>query len=373
MSVDWVAKKLINVCTLQRGFDLPKRLRIVGDTPLVSSSGIIDSHNEWKVQGPGVVTGRSGSIGNVFFVEDDFWPLNTVLYIKNFHGNDPRFIYYLLTNFGLERFSSGAGVPTLNRNHVHDEIVSIPECIEEQRRITAVLDEALGALSTAVDNTARNLQNAQDLFDAYLQATFAKTAETCEEITLDEACIVERGSSPRPIKKYLTDRSDGVNWIKIGDAKNVTRYIAETKQKITPEGAEKSRFVDVGDFILSNSMSYGKPYIMKTQGYIHDGWFVLRLPKSIDTEYFWYLLSSPYVTNQFEYLASGAIVKNISSDLVKRVVLPIPSIEKQREIADILDAFANETQRLETIYQQKLAALNELKQALLHQAFSGNL
>ncbi len=154
---------------------------------------------------------------------------------------------------------------------------------------------------------------------------------------LADVCIVERGSSPRPIETYLTDKPNGVNWIKIGDTKNVEKYIHTTQQKITPEGAQKSRFVDVGDLILSNSMSYGKPYIMKTQGYIHDGWFVLRLPNYLDTEYFWYLLSSPYVVNQFERLASGAIVKNISSDLVKRVDLPIPPIEEQRRITAVLD------------------------------------
>ncbi len=92
----WDEKRFIDVCTLQRGFDLPKRLRKSGEFPLASSSGIIDSHCEYKVKGPGVVTGRSGSIGNVFHISEDYWPLNTVLYVKDFHGNNTKFIYHFL-------------------------------------------------------------------------------------------------------------------------------------------------------------------------------------------------------------------------------------------------------------------------------------
>ena len=154
---------------------------------------------------------------------------------------------------------------------------------------------------------------------------------------LGDACIVERGSSPRPIRDYITDSEDGVNWIKIGDTNKNEKYVTSTKQKITKKGAEKSRFVEVGDFILSNSMSFGRPYIMKVSGYIHDGWFVLRLPKDINSDYFWYLLSSPLLIEQFNLLAAGAIVKNISGDLVKKAELPIPPLPEQKQIVAILD------------------------------------
>ena len=119
------------------------------------------------------------------------------------------------------------------------------------------------------------------------------------EKPLGQLVIVERGSSPRPIKSFITDDEDGVNWIKIGDATKGQMYIDSTKQKITQEGAKKSRYVGIGDFILSNSMSFGLPYIMAIPGYIHDGWFVIRLPKEINSNYFYYLLSSSYLKNQF--------------------------------------------------------------------------
>jgi type I restriction enzyme S subunit len=185
--------------------------------------------------------------------------------------------------------------------------------------------------------------------------------------------MVERGSSPRPIKDYFTTEPDGVNWIKIGDTQEGGKYVYSTAQKITPKGAKQSRFVEEGDFILTNSMSFGRPYIMKTRGYIHDGWFVLRLNNSIDTDYFYYLLSSGFVQLQFARLAQGAIVKNISGDLVKKAVLPIPPLTQQHDIVTKLLELSAETQRLESIYRQKLVALDELKKSILHQAFIGEL
>ena len=163
-----------------------------------------------------------------------------------------------------------------------------------------------------------------------------------EKKKLGEVCVVERGSSPRPIQKYQTDSPDGVNWIKIGDTKGVEKYIFSTREKITKEGAEKSRYVKEGDFILSNSMSFGKPYIMKTDGYIHDGWFVFRLPDYLDKDYFYHLLTSPNVQEQIQSLGAGAIVKNISGDLVKKVDITFPkSLQEQQRIVAILDeAFA---------------------------------
>jgi type I restriction enzyme S subunit len=187
---------------------------------------------------------------------------------------------------------------------------------------------------------------------------------------LGEVCLVERGSSPRPIESYLTDSPDGVNWVKIGDTKNVDKYIRSTKQKITKEGAEKSRRVDVGDFILSNSMSYGKPYVMATSGYVHDGWFILRLLESIDIDFFHYLLASDFVQAQFIFLAAGSVVKNISKDLVKRAVLPIPPLSEQKRIVAILDEAFEGCDRAIRNTEQNLANSRELFESYLNAIFT---
>jgi type I restriction enzyme S subunit len=185
---------------------------------------------------------------------------------------------------------------------------------------------------------------------------------------LGEVCIVERGSSPRPIDKYITASDDGVNWIKIGDTKGVTKYIHTTKEKITQQGALHSRYVKTGDFILTNSMSFGKPFIMKTDGYIHDGWFVIRLSESIDTDFFYYLLSSRNIQEQIKLLSTGAIVKNISGDLIKQVELTFPSdVPEQKRIVEILDKAFAAIDKAKANAEQNLKNAKELFDALIEQ------
>jgi type I restriction enzyme S subunit len=169
----WEEKKFKEVCVLQRGFDLPKRLRNKGEFSLVTSSGITDTHNEFKVKAPGVVTGRSGSIGKVFFVEDNFWPLNTSLYIKEFHSNLERYVYYFLKAFDLSRYSSGAGVPTLNRNLVHDEIILSTSNKEEQHEIVEKLDKLALQTDNATESYTSKLILLDELKKSLLQKAFS--------------------------------------------------------------------------------------------------------------------------------------------------------------------------------------------------------
>lgn len=155
---------------------------------------------------------------------------------------------------------------------------------------------------------------------------------------LEDVCDIERGGSPRPIDKFLTESPDGINWIKIGDTKNITKYICKTEQKIKPEGAKRSRMVFDGDFILSNSMSFGRPYIMKTTGCIHDGWLVLREKEpKINQDYLYHVLGSDLVFSQFDRLAAGSTVRNLNIGLVKGVEIPVPALPEQQRIVDVLD------------------------------------
>ncbi len=168
----WGEKQFDEVCVLQRGFDLPTRLRNEGSFPLVSSNGITDRIDICKVKSPGVVTGRSGTIGNVHFIEEDFFPLNTALYIKEFHGNFERFIYYFLKQFDLSKYSSGAGVPTLNRNNVHCEKVWFPKSTSIQQTIVKKLD-ALSEQTKKLESIyEQKLQDLDELKKSILQKAF---------------------------------------------------------------------------------------------------------------------------------------------------------------------------------------------------------
>lgn len=133
--LSWEQRKLGEVAPLQRGFDLPVNQMTPGPYPVVMSNGIGGWHSKYMVKGPGVVTGRSGTIGSLHYIEQNFWPHNTSLWVTSFNGNEPRFIYWLYASLDLERFGSGSGVPTLNRNDVHDLRVRFPCDVVEQRRI----------------------------------------------------------------------------------------------------------------------------------------------------------------------------------------------------------------------------------------------
>src|SRR5690554_5489552 len=167
MSCEWVNIRLGDFIELKRGYDLPKKSRSAGPIPLISSAGVSDQHSEAKVRGPGVVTGRYGTIGDVFYIEEDFWPLKTTLYVRDFKGNDPRFTYYFLKTIDYLQYSDKAAVPGVNRNHLHMAEISVPKSAEEQRRIASVLaclDDKIEANDT-INQTLE--QMAQAIFKSW--------------------------------------------------------------------------------------------------------------------------------------------------------------------------------------------------------------
>lgn len=184
-------------------------------------------------------------------------------------------------------------------------------------------------------------------------------------VALGDICTVERGGSPRPIDDFITTESDGINWIKIGDT-DESMYITKTAQKIKPEGMKKSRYVKPGDFLLSNSMSFGRPYILKIDGCIHDGWLVLRDENNVfDKKFLYYYLSAPITYEKFKSMAVGGVVNNLNSDMVRKIRVPLPSKQEQRDIADSLDKITN----LHFLRKQQLVKLDELVKARFVEMF----
>ena len=179
-------------------------------------------------------------------------------------------------------------------------------------------------------------------------------------VSLGEVFDIARGGSPRPIQKFLTQDPNGINWVMIGDALENSKYISSTKNRIIEEGVKKSRMVQPGDFLLTNSMSFGKPYIMNTSGCIHDGWLVLS-PSGydVDPDFFYYLLGSDFMYTEFTRRAAGATVKNLNINLVKGVTVTLPPLEEQKRIAGILDA----ADILRAKRREALARLDDLLQS----------
>ena len=247
------------------------------------------------------------------------------------------YLYYFLISSKqlLNDLGTGTTFKEISAKTLHQVDVPLPP-LAEQQRIVAKLDAAFAEIDEAINKAEAKETEVQKLKASLLSKVIDD--QSLNLTPLGEAIQIARGGSPRPIKSFITNDDNGVNWIKIGDTEQGDRYIYSTKEKIKPSGVSRSRFVKDGDFLLSNSMSFGRPYILKTSGCIHDGWLVLsEYQKLFSSDYLYYLLSSSYVQNQFEILARGSTVRNLNIDLVSKVLVPIPSLINQKKITEKLD------------------------------------
>lgn len=379
MTPTWHTKRLGEVATLQRGFDLPTRDRVPGAFPLVSSSGISDSHFKCAVKGPGVVTGRSGSIGNVFFVDEDFWPLNTVLYVKDFHGNDPRFVFYLLTGFDLNRFASGAGVPTLNRNFVHDELVNVP-ALTEQHRIVGILDKAYAAIDAAKANTEKNLRNARAVFERRLDAIFSEGGRGWSAVKFGD--IVE--STLIGLTRSIREQGDNrpYKYVKMNNITSDNRFDFSEFVTVDASEEEAHRFALLpGDFLFNTRNSVelvGKSCIYAGNPnevvLFNNNIMRVRFKKCVEPSFVLLAFSSSGVAQELNALKSGTTnVAAVYYGRLKSLALRLPPHNEQKRITHDLERFREEGRRLEAVYARKLALLDALKKSALREAFAGAL
>ena len=202
--------------------------------------------------------------------------------------------------------------------------------------------------------------------EGYKKTKVGIVPEEWETKQMKRICEINRGGSPRPIEDFLTDGKSGINWITIGDVSADSKYITHTKERIKLEGVKKSRQVFEGDFLLSNSMSYGRPYILKTAGCIHDGWLVINnYSKFFELDFFYYLLCSESIQRQYDVLSAGSGVQNLNKDLVSEVNVILPPLPEQQKIAEILST----QDKLIELQEKKIEQLKELKKAYLQKMF----
>ena len=190
-----------------------------------------------------------------------------------------------------------------------------------------------------------------------------------EQRTLGELVTIERGGSPRPIDKFITKDENGLNWIKIGDAPEQGNYITQTAEKIKPEGISKTREVQPGDLILSNSMSFGRPYIMAINGCIHDGWLAIRdTEKRFELKFLCILLGTDAMLNQYKAMAAGSTVNNLNKELVGGTTILYPNIYEQEKIGQYFSTLDH----LITLHQRKCDETKKLKKFMLQKMFPKN-
>ena len=311
------------------------------------------------------------TIGKMAFAGDDLFTNEAIIAIPQNEDYDLHFLYYYLLQYDWRTLTEGnekVKGATLNKQSIGKIILPIIP-IDEQHLIVSYLDSSFKLIDEIKNKALKSLTEAKALFQSAL-AEAMEPKEGWEEKTLGEICFIARGGSPRPIKNFLTEDESGIPWIKIGDTEIGGKFINCTKEKIKKEGIKSSRFVRKGDFLLSNSMSFGRPYILKTDGCIHDGWLVLQNFKDtfID-DFLYYLLSCNYVQKQFDEYAYGSTVRNLKTDSVSRVSVNYPPLSTQKQIVSNLDSLSSKVRAIEEKYQKMVEECDALKQAMLRDVF----
>ena len=308
-----------------------------------------------QIHNGSILITKDGTLGKVAYVQGLSLPatLNAGVFnvqIKDANSVDEKYLFqYLKAPFLMDyvdKKATGGTIKHLNQNILVDFPVILPQRSEQ------IL---IGAFFQQLDNLITLHQRECISFTGravrLIQAINKKQiTSSWEQRKFSELVQIERGGSPRPIDDFITDAPNGLNWVKIGDAPTQGNYITKTAEKIRPEGLSKTREVHPGDLILSNSMSFGKPYIMGIDGCIHDGWLLIRNTYGVfDLTFLCHLLGTPQMLGQYRSLAAGSTVNNLNKELVGNTVVTIPSITEQRVLGDYLE----QLDHLITLHQRK--------------------
>lgn len=301
---------------------------------------------------------KDGTIGKTAVVIDcpEKATLNSgVFVVRAINGEVmPEFLHYVLHSHWFDLFVrnvlTGSTIKHLNQEKFYKFSFEAPD-VPAQKKIVEVLE----SIDTVIDKTREFIKKYTNIKAGMLHDLFETHVEGYKTRPLGEISNIQRGGSPRPIQDFITDSEDGINWIKIGDTSLTSKYIVSAKEKIIPSGVRHSRKVKPGDFVLSNSMSFGRPYIVAIDGCVHDGWLVISdYEDSLDVNYLYYILCSYRVQKQLEALAAGSTVQNLKSDTVKKVKIPVPEdINEQKRIAEMM-SFVDDKLENERTYLIKL-------------------
>ena len=410
-TIKWRRVTLGEVIELKRGYDLPRRERVSGSIPLVSSSGITDYHIEAKVRGPGVVTGRYGTLGKVFFVPEDFWPLNTTLYVRDFKGNDPRFISYFLGRLDFSAYSDKAAVPGLNRNHLHQALVHVPplpeqraiahilgtldDKIELNRRMNETLEEMARALfkSWFVDfdpvrakmdgrwSRGQSLPgmpaDLYDLFpDGMVDSELGESPEGWEVHSLSECINVARGLS----YKGSGLSSDGVPMHNLNSIFEGGGY-KDGGIKYYDSTYKPRHVIQAGDVIVANTeqghlrLLIGFAAIVP-QRFGNSGLFshhIYRvrpeISSAITPDFVCQLLNTPAMQNTISGYATGTTVNMLPVDALKIPLIVVPP----KQLISDFSAFAEATRIRQEQFIVETRSLVSLRDTLLPRLVSGEV
>ena len=404
---DWEQRKLIDFVDVldgDRGKNYPTSddFDISGHTLFLNASNVTNdgflfqdnqfiteeksnSMGNGKLEEDDIVVTSRGSLGHIAWYNADissFVPYARInsgmLILRNKKEVETEYLYHFMKSSKgqsqISFISFGSAQPQLTKKGVEDLEVILPIKRDEQVQ----LGHYFSNLDHLITLHQRKCEETKILKKYMLQKMFPQNGQKVPEIRFKcftedweqrkfgELVTIERGGSPRPIDKFITNDENGLNWVKIGDAPEHGNYITQTKEKIRPEGLSKTREVHPGDLVLSNSMSFGRPYIMAIDGCIHDGWLAIRdTKKNFELKFLCTLLGTDVMLNQYKAMAAGSTVNNLNKELVGGTTVEFPMMEEQIKIGDYFTTIDH----LITLHQRKCEELKNIKKFMLQNMF----
>ena len=363
---EWKTSTIGEIAPLQRGYDLPTNNVISGTIPVVYSNGILRFHNEGKCQAPAIITGRSGTIGKFTYIDHgEYWPHNTSLWVTTFHKNYPRFVYYFFQNVGFEKYATGSGVPTLNRNDIHKHIESIPSNKEEQQAIASYFT----TLDSQISASTSRLASLKQMKAASLQAMFPQEGETVPKIRFKGfkgewkkvkadsifKTFNEKNRPDLPVLSATQDRGmvtrESIGYNIFHDTSNEATY-----KHILP-----------GQFVIHLRSFQGGFAHSEIEGIASPAYTIMDFKnKDLYHDYYWrYVFMSKEFIKRLELITYGIRDgRSISYDEFKEMSFLVPSKEEQIKIASYLKnldrQISLQSQRLEKLKQIKSACLDKM-------------
>ena len=351
---EWISKTIGDIAPLQRGFDLPTRQICNGKIPVVYSNGIMNHHSSYKCVAPGLVTGRSGTIGKFTYIEDGYyWPHNTSLWVTDFHDNNPKFIHYLYQTIHIEQYSTGSGVPTLNRNNVHRHKTFIPK-LKEQNKIAAFLS----LLDERIATQNKIIEDLKKLKSAIIEIEYTPNTKTTSHIGNVIEQISKRNKN-NAIQSVLSV-SNRQGFIKQSDQFE--------NRNVASEDTSNYKIVEKNDFAFNPArINVGSIARLTTfeKGIVSPMYICFRPQENVAPEYIDYFFESKYFYCEIQKRLEGSVRQCLSFEGLCNIPLSLPSFEMQQRIGKRLFTLG---QKIKT-ETDLLELLNKQKQYLLRQMF----
>lgn len=343
---DWEVKSLVDATPLQRGFDLPKTEQQIGPYPVVYSNGICSYHNKFMIKGPGVVTGRSGTIGSVHYIESDYWPHNTTLWVTKFNGNYPLYVYYLFQTIDWKLYSTGSGVPTLNRNDVHEKLLPFPTYEEQSRIATALYD-----IDTLIQDLDRTIEKKKNIRQGAMEQLLSGKKRLpgfkgeWKPVRLNEIFFFGKGKG---LKKEELTENGKYKCILYGEI--FTQYNYTIKSVVSKTDKYEGTLSKRGDILMPGSTTTTGIDLIKAVSLNEDnvllgGDVIILRPKDkrfLCSDFMAYLMSVINRKNIADVTQGTTIIHLHTSNMTDILYTIPPTIKEQYAISDMLTAMDDE-------------------------------